>query len=235
MSHPSLRSVLHRILTKELLLALEDGVRAEALRAHHVIRDHTGLKDARRARGAEGQIRFRMMEERFEEVCQFHGGRLLEGGVIPSSDLRVFQPFCRFEIEGQGLIFGLAAMSEPKVLPTKNKSRLAGAAVNCQLIPSLFEESGPRVGDVFVLLLVCRDRDRAGLIEEIAIGVVDSRYETFLLYEDLGRYLSGSEMVPAPPSSPHAPPAKPVVLKKTITPFTPPEAAPAKTRASGTE
>ena len=102
MIEPSTLRLLRLTLTKEFLLSAEDSLRAEAIKARDVIRDHSGLKDRRRARGAEGQLRFRMMEERFEEVCQHFGGRPLEGGVIPGTELKVFQPFCRFETEGQG-------------------------------------------------------------------------------------------------------------------------------------
>jgi hypothetical protein len=214
---------LRLILTTDFLLNLEDALRAEAIKANSVIRDHSGLKDRRRARGAEGQLRFRMMEERFEEVCRENGGRLLEGGVIPNTELNVFQPFCRFEVDGQGIIFGLAAMPEPKTVPSRNKSRLAGVSINCHLMPGLFDESTPRIGDVFVLLLFARDRERAGLLEELAIGIVDSKYESFLFYEQLGKFMSGHGDVPMEPDPSPVPPAPPVTLKKGVAPFVPPE------------
>ena len=69
-----------------------------------------------------------MMEQGFEEVCALHGGSLLEGGIIPRTELKVFQPFMRFEVSGKGIILGLAATPEPKAVPLKNKSRLAGSA-----------------------------------------------------------------------------------------------------------
>ena len=222
----SIVELLPLALTKDLLLSLEDGLKGEALKARDVVRNHSGLKDWRRARSAEGQLRFRMMEERFEEICQHHGGKLLDGGVIPTTGLKVFQPFCRFEVDGRGIIFGLAAMPEPKTLPSKNKSRLAGVSINCHLTPGLFDKDGPKMGDVFVLLLVCRDRERAGMIEEMAIGIVDSKYESFLFYEPLGRFLRGHGEAPAAPPPPPSPPTSPVLLKKGITPFVPPEAVP---------
>ena len=61
-----LRLVLH----KDLLLDLEDRVRAEAVKAFEMIRDHSGL-DKKRAREAEGQARFRMMEQGFEVLCDW--------------------------------------------------------------------------------------------------------------------------------------------------------------------
>lgn len=224
--------------SKDLLIDLEDGLKGEALKAHEVVRDHTGLKK-KRAREGEGQLRFRMMEQRFEEVTALHGWKLLDGGVIPKTDLAVFQPFVRTEIEGRGIIFGLAAMPEPKALPPKNKSRLAGVTCNYELVPRLaLDDSGPKDGDIFALLLVSRDRERAGKIEEIAIGVIDSKYESFLFYESLDKFLSGHADAPpvalTPPTQPEAAPS--VALKKRVAPFVPPEAPkPEKEEGTGTE
>lgn len=231
------KNLLRKALTKNLLVDLEDGLRAEALKAFEIVRDHTGL-DKKRARESEGQLRFRMMERRFEEVCKMHGGALLDGGVIPSTDLKVFQPFMRFEVDGQGIILGLAAMPEPKALPQKNKSRLAGVRLNYHLTPRLaLDESGPKSGDIFVLLLVSRHRERAGQIEEVAIGIIDSKYETFLFYETLDTFLAGHADAPVVPSQPDAPPPAPatVALKKRVTPFVPPEAMPEPKKETGTE
>jgi hypothetical protein len=224
--------------SKNLIVDVEDGIKGEALKAHEVVRDHTGLK-AKRAKGGEGQLRFRMMEQRFEEVTALHGWKLLDGGVIPKTDLQIFQPFVRTEVEGKGIIFGLAAMPEPKALPPKNKSRLAGVTCNYELLPRLaFDDSGPKVGDIFALLLVSRDRERAGKIEEIAIGVIDSKYESFLFYETLDKFLSGHADVPSvspmPPTPLSAAPS--VALKKRVVPFVPPEAPkPKKEEGTGTE
>lgn len=215
--------LLRLTLTKDFLLSLEDALRAEALKAYGVIRDHSGLKDRRRARGAEGQLRFRMMEERFEEICRDHGGELLEGGIVPDTDFKVFQPFFRFVTDGQGVIFGLAAIPEANALPPKNKSRLAGVRVNYHLQPGLFDVDRPKDGDIFVLLLVARDRERAGLIEEMAVGIIDAGYKGFVLYEPLGRFMSGHDEEPIHPAPPPIPPSAPVTLKKGVTPYIPPE------------
>lgn len=231
---------LVRTLSKDLLLNLEDGLRAEALKAHAIVRDHSGLKNKRRAKGGEGQLRFRMMEERFEEICQTHGGRLLEGGVIPTTDLKVFQPFVRFEAEGQGVILGMASMPEPKTLPSKNQSRASGVILNYYLTPRLeLDEAGPKVGDIFALFLVSRHHEHAGRIEEIAIGVIDSEYESFLFYEPLGKFLSGYGEEPSTQYQPPTPPASPssaqITLKKGVTPFVPPEVPAEEERGTGTE
>lgn len=213
-------------LFKNLFLDLEDRLRASALKAFTMVRDHAGL-DPKGSRELEGQARFRMMEKAFRETCELHGGKLLDNGIIPLTDLKIFQPFMRFEVDGQGVIFGLAAMPEPKALPIKNMSRKAGVTLNYYLSPRLdLDGTGPRIGDIFILLLVARDRERAGKISEFAIGVIDAGYEQYLFYEPLDKYLEGyaDEPVIAPaPSSGTGAKAPVISLKKTIKPFVPPE------------
>lgn len=213
-------------LFKNLFLDLEDQLRAAALKAHDMVREHSGL-DAKRSRELEGQARFRMMEKSFQEICELHGGSLFADGIIPFSDLRVFQPFMRFEHLGQGIIFGLAAMPEAKTLPIKNRSRKAGVTLNYYLSPRLdLDGTGPKIGDIFVLFLVARDREKAGKISEFAIGVIDTGYEQYLFYEPLDKYLEGyaDEPVIAPkPWSGSGTKAPIVSLKRTIKPFIPPE------------
>ncbi|MGV4791803.1 hypothetical protein [Rhizobium sp. F40D2] len=213
-------------LFKNLFLDLEDRLRASALKAFTMVRDHAGL-DTKASRELEGQARFRMMEKAFRESCELHGGALLANGIIPLTDLKIFQPFMRFEHNGQGIIFGLAAMPEPKALPVRNMSRKAGVTLNYYLSPRLdLDGAGPKIGDIFMLFLVARDRERAGKISEFAIGVIDAGYEQYLFYEPLDKYLEGyaDEAVIAPlPSSGAGAKAPIISLKKTIKPFIPPE------------
>ena len=139
----SIKRHLRLALHKDLLLDLEDRARAEAVKAFEMIRDRSGL-DRKRSCELEGQARFRMMEQGFEEVCTLHGAHRLEGAVIPRTELKVFQPFMRFEVEWKGVILGLATMPEPKAVPLKNKSRLAGVSLNYDLSPRLdFDGKGP--------------------------------------------------------------------------------------------
>lgn len=227
---PRLRSVL----PSALMLDLEDRIKADALHAHEVVRDGFEGLTPLRARAIEGQARFRICEQGFEEICAVHGGHLLEGGIIPKTDLRVHQPFMRFEHEGQGVILALASMPDSGKLPAKNKSRLAGVTVNYELSLRLdFDGRGPKIGDIFVTLLVARDREHAGKIEEIAVGVIGSSYEDFLYYETVESFLTGDGGLEpdAPAPTPPAPPTvdqPKVTLKKGVKPFVPPEATTAK-------
>ncbi len=76
-----------------------------------------------------------------------------------------------------------------------------------------------------MVLLVSRDREKPGKIEEIAVGVIDSNYESFLFYEPLDKFLSEESDTPAIAPEPPVPLSAPVVsLKKRATPFIPPEA-----------
>jgi hypothetical protein len=230
-----IRVRLRQILPRDLLIDLDDAVQAGSLKAHAVVRDHSGLKKKRNARGAEGQLRFRILEEDFETTCALHGARLLDGGIIPHTDLTVYQPFMRFELEGQGVILALATMPEAGVLPAKNKSRIAGVTVNYDLSLRLdFNGTGPKVGDIFAVLLVARDRERAGKIEEIALGVIDSNYKSFLYYESLDGFLAVA-VEGAPKDGPVLPetPIPQVTLKRVVTTFVPPELP--KPEKDGTE
>ncbi len=219
-----LKSTLINALPKDLCIDLDDRVRAEAIKAFEMVRDHSGL-DIKRSRALEGQARFRMMEKGFQEVCEFHGGLILENGIIPGSDLKVFQPFMRFESKGQGIILGLAAMPEPEMLPHKNKSRLAGVSLNYSITPRLdFDGTGPKIGDIFVLFLIARDRTSGGKIEEIAMGVIDSEYENFLHYEELASFMTGYIEKSDVLEEERPLQGKPgVSLKKAVKKFVPPE------------
>lgn len=224
----SVRGRLRQVLPRDLVIDLDDSVRAGSLKAHKVVRDHAGLKKKRNARGAEGQLRFRILEEDFETTCALHGGRLLDGGVIPNTDLKIHQPFMRFEQDGQGVILALATMPETGALPAKNKSRIAGVTINYDLSLRLdLDGTGPKVGDIFAVLLVARDRERAGKIEEIALGVIESNFESYLYYEALEGVLAGAAEV-APEDKPSSPvetiPVPQVTLRKVVKKFVPPEA-----------
>lgn len=226
MTH-ELKARLISALPKDLCIDLDDRVRAEAIKAFEMVRDHSGL-DAKRGRALEGQARFRMMEKGFQEICEIHGGLILENGIIPGGDLKVFQPFMRFEHDGQGVILGLAAMPEPETLPHKNKSRLAGVSLNYCLTPRLdFDGTGPKIGDIFALFLIARDRTKGGKIEEIAVGVIDSEYDKFLHYEELANFMIGYQKNPVPVGDEQVDvflkSKAGVSLKKTVGRFIPPE------------
>lgn len=222
-----IRRAILDALPKDLLLDLEDRLRAEAVRAFDVVQRELPL-NSKRGREAEGQIRFRLQEQGYEEVVQQHGGDLLVDGVMLGTDLKVFQPFARFTGPEVGVILGFASMPEPRKIPVKNQSRAAGVTLNVHLQPGLFDDgSGPRPTDIFALFLTARDRERAGLIEEIAIGVIGADYKDFIFYDSLENFLGGYV---APPSqadlkSPSDEGAT-VKLRATRTPFVPPEVRP---------
>jgi hypothetical protein len=235
---PTVRARLRHVLPRDLLIDLDDTVRAGSLKAHAVIRDHAGLKKKRNARGAEGQLRFRILEEDFETICALHGGRLLEGGVMPNTDLAIYQPFMRFEQDGQGVILALATMPATGELPAKNKSRVAGVTINYDLSLRLdLDGTGPKVGDIFAVLVVARDREQAGKIEEIALGVIESNYESYLYYEALDGVLADAADIERDDESTPPPetPAPRVTLKKVVKRFVPPEAPNPEDEEGGAE
>lgn len=222
-----IRHAILQALPKELLLDLEDRLRAAALKAAEVVRTALPL-NAKRSREAEGQIRFRLQEQSYEEVVQQHGGYLLPDGVMWGTDLKVFQPFARFPGPEVGIILGFASMAEPRKIPPKNQSRAAGVTLNVSLQPSLLDgDDSPKPTDIFVLFLTARDRQQAGMIEEIAIGVIGADYKDFIFYASLDDFLRGYESKPIGPSAPDGPDggAK-VKLRPTRKRFVPPEQQP---------
>jgi len=232
-----IRRAVISALPKNLILDLEDRLRAEAASAHHVVQREMSL-NAKRSREVEGQIRFRLQEQGYEEVVELHGGRLLTDGVMLNTNLKIFQPFARFSGPQTGVIIGFAAMPEPRTIPVKNRSRVAGVTLNVGLQPSLFaDDARPTPSDIFVLFLTARDRERAGLIEEIAIGVIGSDYKDFIFYESLDTFLSGYGFEPAAPDDPDGADsdAKVVTLRKTRKLFVPPEKRPEQDAESGSE
>ncbi|MFT0861444.1 hypothetical protein [Ancylobacter sp. G4_0304] len=231
-----IRRAILDALPKHLLLDLEDRLRAEALKAHEVVRKELPL-NPKRSREAEGQIRFRLQEEGYEEVVQLHGGHLLVDGVMLGTDLKVFQPFARFAGPELGVILGFAAMPERRKIPAKNMSRAAGVTLNVHLQPSLLaDEKSPRPTDIFALFLTARDRARTGMIEEIAIGVIGSNYKDFIFYESLEKFLGGYAADPVVPDGPAGPDdgGKVVKLRRTRKLFVPPEAQPDTDTEDGT-
>ncbi|HZY74256.1 MAG TPA: hypothetical protein VFE22_14205 [Edaphobacter sp.] len=221
-------------LPRDLLIDLLDTAAARARQAHELIRDNTDLT-GRSARGLEGQARFRLMEKGFQDMCELHGGVRLEGDVIPGTDLRYYQPFMRFGGDQPGVLLGLASMPAPRELPTKNRSRLAAVTLNYLLTPRLdLEGDGgtPKPGDIFVLFLFTRDPSQGGRLQEVAIGVIGTEYQSFLAYETVETFMgvyapSATEAEPAPERQPL------VTLKKTPKVFRPPEQPDSNEAADG--
>jgi hypothetical protein len=221
----NIRRAILEALPKDLLLDLEDRLRAEALKAFEVVHRELPLSP-KRSREAEGQIRFRLQEQGYEEVVQQHGGQLLDNGVLLATDLKVFQPFARFVGNATGVILGFASMPEPRKIPPKNQSRAAGVTLNVRLQPSLFNDcNSPQPTDIFALFLVARDHERAGIIEEIAIGVIGADYKDFIFYESLEAFLGGYATPPQTPIGPDQE-GTTVKLRKTRKIFVPPEKRP---------
>lgn len=222
-----IRKAIIQAVPRGLFLDLEDRLRAEALKAHEIVQEKLSGLAAKRSREIEGNIRFRTQEQGFEEVVRSHGGQLLIDGILTGTDLKIFQPFVRFQGSDVGVILGFATIPEKRKLPSKNKSRSAGVTLNGWLQPTLFPDAGgPSPTDIFILFLTARDRCRAGRIEEIAIGVVGADFKDFIFYDSLDNLLNGYE--DDSPEVPHGPVdplcgGEVVKLRKTRKLFVPPE------------
>lgn len=224
----NIRRTILDTVPKELWIDLEDRQRAEVFKAHDVVKTNIPL-NAKRSRVVEGRIRFPMQEQGYEEVVQLHGGHLVEDGIMPGTDLRVYQPFARFQGPKVGVILGFAAMPQPRKMPAKNMSRAAGVSLNWHLQPSMFDDpKSVRANDIFVLFLTARDRNKPGMIEEIAVGVVDADYKDFIFYESLEDFLRGYGEDSEAPDGPDDSDGRgaEVKLRKTRKLFLPPENCP---------
>ncbi|HEY0147898.1 MAG TPA: hypothetical protein VGB70_02730 [Allosphingosinicella sp.] len=216
------RRAIIEALPRDLLLDLEDRIAAEAMKSFEVVRDHLTL-NAKRSREAVGQIRFRAQEQGFEEVVLKHGGIVITDEAMPGTELKIFQPFARFQGPRIGVILGFASMPEPRKKPPRNQSRGAGVTANLFLQPELdLGGPAPRATDIFVLFLVARDRQRAGMIEEVAVGVIGADYEDFLFYESLDAFLSDYG-APSPSPVPVAGDGGAAIKLRTRRPYVPPE------------
>ena len=85
-----------------------------------------------------------------------------------------------------------------------------------------------RANDIFVLFLTARDRNKAGMIEEIAVGVIGADYKDFIFYESLEDFLRGYGEDSEAPNGPDGPDdhGAEVKLRKTRKLFLPPENRP---------
>ncbi len=212
---------LIQLLPRHMLLDLMDMTVARARETHELIRDKTPLK-GKSARGAEGQLRFRMLEEGFQRICESYGGRLVENCLVDGADMRFHQPFMRFGGEKAGMILGLASMPTKTEMPNKNKSREAGVSLNYHVSPRLeLDGSDPKPGDVFVLFLAARNPGAPGEIAEIAIGVIDSDYSGYVFYEPIETFMARYAQ---PAETESKPETKLVKLKTSGKAFRPPEA-----------
>jgi hypothetical protein len=176
MTPDAIKARIIACLSRDMMIDLFHDATTRARQAHDLVANGTDLS-GKSARGLEGQARFRLMEKGFEDICAKFGGLRLEGDIIPGTELRCYQPFMRFGGMSDGVVFGLASMPIRSELPTKNQSRAAGITLNYHLTPRLDLEEDGRVakpGDIFALLLFARDTSKAGALQEVAIGVIDS-------------------------------------------------------------
>jgi hypothetical protein len=214
-------------LPRDLMIDLFDDATARARQAYDLVANNTDLS-GKSARGLEGQARYRLMEKGFESICAKFGALRLEGDIIPGTELRCFQPFMRFGGTSEGVVFGLASMPVRSELPTKNQSRSAGVTLNYHLTPRLDLEVDGRIakpGDVFALMLFARDPSKVGALQEVAIGVIDSNFKSYLVYIPIEEFLTVYVTI-QPDAGTDAPPT--VKLKKSPVPYRPPEESPIK-------
>lgn len=208
---------LSATLPRELLLDLHEMTIVRAQQAYDIIDKNTDLTGSEK-RGTEGLLRYRMMEQGFKKLCTAHGGVEIEGALtVAGTTERIYQPFMRFAGEkGQpSIILGLASMPVKGELPNQNKSREIGVQLNYHVTPRLaLDAHDPQPGDIFVVFLTARDMSKPGKIEEVAVGIIESDYQSYAFYEPIEAFMARY----APPAKEPEAAAKPLVkLKHTRT------------------
>lgn len=205
---------LSATLPRDLLLDLHGMTIERAQQAYDIIDKNTDLTGSEK-RGTEGLLRYRMTEQGFKKICTAHAGLEIGGALtVAGTTERIYQPFMRFVGQkGQpNIILGMASMPVKGELPNQNKSREIGVQLNYHVTPRLaLDAHDPQPGDIFVVFLTARDLGKPGKIEEVAVGIIESDYQSYAFYEPIEAFMARY----APPAKEPDAVAKPLVkLKK---------------------
>lgn len=171
------------------------------------------------------------------ELTQLQGGVVIEGENFPGTDLRSFQPICRY---GR-VMFGKASIPDPGELPTQNVTRGNGAKVNvrhgtAEFLPGLAPPA-PTEDVVYVLLLTCRDCNDPEKYQHVAIAALEPDFSGYIFYESLDGFIAGYGEEEAGSGAPAASAPAPLglELKKGVAPFQGSEAPGEEPDATGSD
>jgi len=134
---------------------------------------------------------YAIQNKRLPDLTLLQGGHVIEGQNFPGTELRSYQPICRY---GRVLV-GKASIQDPGELPSQNITRANGATVNVKHgSTACFPGFGPKppVEDViYALLLTCRDRNDPERYTHVAIAVLEPDFSGFIFYESLDTFIAG--------------------------------------------
>lgn len=181
-------SLIRKNVNKDFFIDILDGG-DRAFKSSSAATKALGLTPRRRAK-ASGWLRYELLEQSLSDMTEMHGGIPLLDGVMPGTELRMYNPCYQFE----NVIVSRASISEPGLLPKKNLTRERGTSVN-QFQQFPLELRGPLTPKadklIFVLILTARKFGDLSSAEEVAIAVIEDGYTQFSLYEPLETFIAG--------------------------------------------
>jgi hypothetical protein len=221
MAADRVKRIIREDVDKDKLIDIADLLRSTRKTAG----EHAGAMGlaGRQALRIAGFSAYELQAKLLPELTLGQGGVVIEDDNFPGTELRSFQPICRY---GR-VLFGKASIPDAGELPTRNVTRSNGAKVNVLLGSATFlpglEPAAPTEDVVYVLLLTCRDRNDLARYQHVAIAALEPDFSGFIFYESLDHFIAGygeicSEIGTHGATSP-ATASLGLELKKGVTPF----------------
>lgn len=189
MAADTVKQILREDVTKDQLIDVADLLRSTRKTAG----EHAGAMGlaGRAALRIAGFSAYEIQTKMLPELTLLQGGIVIEGENFPGTELRSFQPICRY---GR-VLFGKASIPDPGELPTQNVTRGNGAKVNvrhgtAEFLPGLAPPA-PTEDVIYALLLTCRDRNDPAKYLHVAIAVLEPDFSGFIFYESLDGFIAG--------------------------------------------
>lgn len=189
MAADTVKRIIRDDVGKDKLIDVADLLRSTRKTAG----EHAGAMGlaGRQALRIAGFGAYEIQTKLLPELTLLQGGFVIEDDNFPGTELRSFQPICRY---GR-VLFGKASIPDPGELPTRNVTRSNGAKVNvphgtAAFLPGL-EPPAPTKDVVYVLLLTCRDRNDPARYQHVAIAALEPDFSGFIFYEPLDQFIAG--------------------------------------------
>jgi len=180
-------SKIRKCIPRDFLIDLLDD-HDTAFRQASLATADLGLEKRRRIRAA-GWTRFELLEQGMSNLCDLYGGFALPDGVLPGTELRLFNDCYVFG----DVLLGRASMVEAGSLPKKNLTRSRASTLNRFRQTTFLEpeaSTGAKAPTVFVLILSSRDFSDLSKPGEIAVAVIEDGYNQFSMYQRLEDFIA---------------------------------------------
>ena len=179
-------------IPREFLLDFYEKTYTTFQKVDNTIRDEYQLKGSD-ASWASGLLRFINIQADFKlDAPKYEGIDVSKQYVetLPKMD-RIYQPFHLFENKksGPNVLLGFTSLLKSKQIPKYNLSRQTAIKLNKPIAPNpdLFDSSVPidttlANETIYVCLCVVRDNRSPASPAEIALGIIDPSYQTYIYY-----------------------------------------------------